>query len=114
MVSFLISTGFTSTEIGILRTVSTVLELSATWAAPLVMERIGAVRSGMWFLNWQIVCICIATGALWIDLSSSVMASGLLVGMIASRVGLWGYDLSAQAIIQEVCLASIATVTLLT
>jgi len=102
MVSFLVSGGLNATQIGLCRSISVLVELSATWAAPHVMSRIGAVRSGIWFLNWQIVWVCLATLALWTSLRPSIAATGVLIGMIASRFGLWGYDLSAQILIQQV------------
>ncbi|GAB7348672.1 hypothetical protein MBLNU459_g7035t1 [Dothideomycetes sp. NU459] len=101
MVTYLLSIGFSSLSIGLLRTVSTVFELSATWLSPKVMDRIGAVRGGIWFLNWQIICVALALTMLWLDISPTYTAGGLLVGVILSRVGLWGFDLSAQIIVQE-------------
>lgn len=102
MIAYLVAVGFTSTSIGLLRTVSAVCELSATWIAPATMDRIGAIRAGIWLLNWQILCIASATIALWVDTTPVIAATGLLMGVIASRVGLWGFDLSAQLLIQEV------------
>lgn len=101
MVTYLLSMGFTSTSIGLLRTVSTLLELSATWLAPRVMNKIGPIRGGIWFLNWQLVMVALSVVMLWLD-SSHWAVAGLLAGVILSRVGLWGFDLSAQLIIQEV------------
>lgn len=102
MVTYLLSVGFSSIFIGLLRTVSTVFELSSTWLAPKAMHRIGAIRCGIWFLNWQIVWVVIAATMLWIEIPSKYAVAGLLAGTIASRIGLWGFDLSAQVIVQEV------------
>lgn len=104
MVTYLLSTGLTSTSVGLFRTLSTILELSATWLAPRVMDNIGPIRGGIWFLNWQLAMVALSIAALWIDGLSWKLA-GLLTGVILSRVGLWGFDLSAQMIIQEVCLS---------
>lgn len=104
MVTYLLSLGFTSTSIGLLRTISTIFELSSTWLAPKAMHKIGAVRCGIWFLNWQIVWVVLAVLMLWVDVPQQYAVVGLLAGTIASRVGLWGFDLSAQVIVQEVCL----------
>jgi iron-regulated transporter 1 len=102
MVTYLLSVGFSSISIGLLRTVSTVFELSSTWLAPKAMHKIGAIRCGIWFLNWQIVWVMLAVVMLWIDVPQEYAVVGLLAGTIASRVGLWGFDLSAQVIVQEV------------
>ena len=104
MITYLISVGVTSTQIGLLRTVSTAVEISATWLAPIAMDKIGTLRSGLWFINWQLICICGSVGAFWLITRPLLGASILIVGMIASRVGLWGFDLCVQIIVQEVLL----------
>lgn len=103
MVTYLLSNGFNSISIGLLRTISTVFELSSTWLAPKAMHKIGAVRCGIWFLNWQIVWVLLAVVMLWVDVPQQYAVVGLIAGTVASRVGLWGFDLSAQVIVQEVC-----------
>ena len=102
MVTYLVSIGLTAAQIGLLRAVSTTVEISATWLAPLAMTRIGPLRSGLWFINWQIFCLCAAVIPFWC-MDGAVLAAYVLVcGMIASRVGLWGFDLCVQIIVQEV------------
>lgn len=41
-----------STHIGLLRTIATVLEISSTFIAPVLITRLGAVRAGIWSLSW--------------------------------------------------------------
>jgi len=101
MVTYLLSIGYTSTNIGLIRTVSVLVEMSATCLAPKLMAKLGPTRAGMWFLSWQTVCLSIAVGLFWIDKSPFWAPFCLVAGVIASRVGLWGFDLSAQIIIQE-------------
>ena len=109
MVTYLISTGYTSTKIGCIRSASVVVEMSATWFAPIIMKRLGAVRAGIWFLSWQTICLSVTVTLFWIERKPVWAASYLVVGVVASRIGLWGADLCAQIIIQEVrfplCLA---------
>lgn len=107
MITFLLSSGYNSFHVGIARTISTIFELSATWVAPRVMKRIGAIRGGIWFLAWQMAWL--AGGISWFfgegEAHGSMRvfaASGLVGGVILSRVGLWGFDLCAQTIIQDV------------
>lgn len=102
MVTYLLSVGLTSTQIGLLRTVSTGLEISATWLAPIAMNRIGPLRGALWFINWQMFCLLGAVVCFWEINRQMVGASILVAGMIASRVGLWGFDLCVQIIVQEV------------
>jgi iron-regulated transporter 1 len=102
MITFLLSVGFKATHIALARVVSVVFELSATWLAPFAMRKIGPIRAGLWFINWQALWVTVA-GLLFIEIESPfVSALGLVGGVIASRVGLWGFDLCAQVIIQEV------------
>lgn len=111
MITYLSSAGFSSLHIGISRTFSVLFEMSATWIAPVLMTRIGPVRSGLWFISWQ--TFCLAGGvSLFVSYSSFsgstysfapfIAAIGLTGGTILSRIGLWGFDLSTQIIVQEV------------
>lgn len=103
MVTYLLHTGFTSLQVSYMRIGSVAAELSGTWTAPMIMNRIGPIRSGLWFLNWQFVCVAAAAVAFvgW-DSDSRVVAGTLIVGVAMSRVGLWGFDLSVQFLVQEV------------
>ena len=101
LIAYLLALGTPASVIGLLRGVSTIFELSATWLGPKVMERIGPIRAGIWFLNWQIACVGVACALFWLNCSTLVTAAGVVSAVIASRVGLWGFDLSAQIIVQE-------------
>ena len=102
MITYLSSIGFSSVQIGLLRTLSTAIEVSATWLAPIAMKRTGPLRSGLWFINWQMACLCAAVASFWWIDKPILAASVMVAGMIASRVGLWGFDLCVQIIVQEV------------
>lgn len=103
MVTYLLHSGFTALEVSCMRIGSVAAELSGTWIAPVVMHRIGPIRSGLWFLNWQLLCVAGATVAFvfW-NSTSKLVAGSLVVGVALSRIGLWGFDLSAQFLVQEV------------
>ncbi|KAJ5496647.1 hypothetical protein N7463_008634 [Penicillium fimorum] len=102
MVTYLLHAGFTSLQVSYMRIGSVAAELSGTWTAPIIMNRIGPIRSGLWFLNWQFVCVAGAATAFvsW-DSSSRFVAGTLIAGVALSRVGLWGFDLSVQFLVQE-------------
>ena len=112
MVTYLFSVGFSSTSIGLMRTVSVVLEMSATWVAPRVMDKVGPLRAGLWSINEQIFLLVGAVIAFWVIKSPSMSALGLVVGVVLSRIGLWGFDLSVQILVQEVCFYSILSCAL--
>ena len=103
MLTYLLDSGFTALWVAGFRLVSVGAELSATWAAPAFISKVGPVRSGLWFITWQSVCA--ATGvALFVQEAFShwIRAISLIIGVILSRIGLWGFDLSIQYLVQEV------------
>lgn len=106
MVTYLISAGFSSFHIALVRTLSVIFELSATWMAPRAMKRIDPARAGMWFLSWQMLSLGAGVSFFWAQPVPIIAASGLVGGTILSRMGLWGYDLCAQFIIQGVSATS--------
>ncbi|KAI5265069.1 hypothetical protein E4T47_08621 [Aureobasidium subglaciale] len=103
MVTYLLSVGYTSTSIGIARTLAVALEVAATWVAPLLVGRIGPVRTGLWGLTWQMTCLGVGTALFFAKAQDQplISASGLVIGVMLSRLGLRGFDLSAQLIVQE-------------
>jgi iron-regulated transporter 1 len=103
MVTYLLHSGFSPLEVSYMRIGSVAAELSGTWIAPIVMNRIGPIRSGLWFLNWQFCCVAGAAVAYvpW-DSNSRLVAGCLVIGVALSRIGLWGFDLSVQFLVQEV------------
>jgi iron-regulated transporter 1 len=100
MVTYLLAVGYTSTIVSLIRMLSTSCEMSATWLAPWIMSKIGPVRTGIWFLSFQMICLGIAVLIFWTEQVPIWAASGLVGGIVFSRIGLWGFDLSAQVIIQ--------------
>ncbi|KAF4460845.1 hypothetical protein FALBO_12369 [Fusarium albosuccineum] len=103
MVTYLLSVGYTSTQIATARTVSVAFEVLATWIGPWVMKKIGPIRSGLWFASWQLGCLAVGVSIFWWCTDNVFVSTlGLVGGSILSRVGLWGFDLSVQIIIQEV------------
>jgi solute carrier family 40 (iron-regulated transporter), member 1 len=103
MVTYLLSAGYTPTQVGIARTLSVAFEVIATWLAPWLMGKIGPVRAGIWLASWQVACLGAGISVFWALLNRpTISASGLVGGTILSRVGLRGFDLCIQLIIQEV------------
>ncbi|KAF7181822.1 hypothetical protein CNMCM7691_001119 [Aspergillus felis] len=102
MVTYLLHTGFDPLQVSCMRIGAVLAELSGTWAAPFIMGRIGPIRSGLWFLNWQLGCLATAALAFALyDSNSRLVAVSLIVGVALSRIGLWGFDLSVQFLVQE-------------
>lgn len=103
MLTYLLSTGYNATQIGLGRTLSVVFEVLATWMAPWLMGRIGALRAGLWMSSWQVIMLVAGISIFWTFQDSPFLsASGLVGGTILSRIGLGGFDLCVQLIVQEV------------
>ncbi|BEI88643.1 uncharacterized protein CcaverHIS019_0200050 [Cutaneotrichosporon cavernicola] len=102
MVTYLLASKYTSTHVGVARTFSVILEVSSTWIAPLLMSVIGLTRAGLWSSWWQLSML---VGGVSVFLAFEdrpiASASGLVVGTILSRMGLWSFDLCCQTIVQE-------------
>lgn len=85
-----------------MRLVAVVLELTATCTAPTLMRRIGAVRSGLWFINEQLISVALAVGFFSsMDIQTKLAGAVLVFGVIISRTGLWGFDLCVQYLVQK-------------
>ncbi|QYT00576.1 Solute carrier family 40 protein [Trichoderma simmonsii] len=103
MVTYLLSSGYSSMQIGIARTLGVIFEVLSTWAAPWLMGRIGPVRAGLWMSSWQVIMLVIGVCIFreFDGKDSLISASGLVGGTVLSRLGLRGFDLCVQLIVQE-------------
>ncbi|KAK8131513.1 hypothetical protein PG984_007951 [Apiospora sp. TS-2023a] len=103
MVTFLLASGYDSTMIGAARTLSVVFEVMATWVGPWLMSSVGPVRAGLWFSTLQITML-VAGMTVFIayrDTDPVLAATGMVGGTVLSRIGLRGFDLCTQIIVQE-------------
>ncbi|RDW63094.1 uncharacterized protein DSM5745_10205 [Aspergillus mulundensis] len=102
MVTFLLYSGFSSLQVSAMRIGAVLAEISGTVVAPFLMDRIGPIRSGLWFLNWQFGTLAAAVAAFAFAGGAPHLVAGcLVVGVALSRLGLWGFDLSVQFLVQE-------------
>lgn len=92
-----------STHIGILRTIATVLEISSTYVAPILIHKLGPVRAGIWSLSWQFLTLTPGVATFWFlpSTSSATRTFMFIASVILSRVGLWSFDLTAQLLVQN-------------
>lgn len=103
MATYLLSSGYTSIHVGVARTFSVAFEVLATWVAPWLMGRLGPVRGGLWLSSWQVITLIAGVIVFWaLEKKPMISASGLAMGIIFSRLGLRGFDLCVQVIVQEV------------
>lgn len=103
MVTYLLSAGYNATQIGIARNFSVASEVLATWLAPWLIGKFGPIRAGIWLASSQMACLVAGITVFWALLNRpSISASALVGATILSRLGLRGFDLCIQIIIQEV------------
>ncbi|KAJ9646375.1 hypothetical protein H2201_008074 [Coniosporium apollinis] len=102
LTTYLLSLGYDSISVSLMRLAAVAVELSATSLAPLLMARIGATRAGLWSVNWLLCWVSVAV-AVFLALGGRGMAAGaaLVAGVVGSRLGLWGFDLAVQFLVQE-------------
>jgi iron-regulated transporter 1 len=61
MITYLLSSGYSPTQVGFARNFGVVLEISATWLAPWLIGLVGAVRTGLWMSIWQLTMLVAGT-----------------------------------------------------
>lgn len=109
--TYLLATGYTSISVSLLRLLAVISELLATLLAPMLTQRIGPIRSGLWSINWQVLWLTFGVLTfLWYD-GTWWAGAGVTFGIIGSRLGLWGFDLSVQFLVQEVSLYSLISLS---
>jgi iron-regulated transporter 1 len=105
MITYLLSAGYTTMHVGIARTVGVVLEVSATWLTPWLIDRMGPVKAGLWMGLWQLTKLVAGSMVFFLAASEPILSvSGLVIGIILSRLGLVGFSLCIQIIVQQVSL----------
>lgn len=103
LITYLLSVGFTSSQITLLRIASVVTELGGTWLAPILMNRFGPPKAGLCFLLWQVACLVVFAGpVIFGDQATGFVGTALAISVILKRLGLWGLDLATQFMVQEV------------
>lgn len=101
--TYMLSIGFSAITVSLFRLAAGVSEILATFLTPALMKRVGGIRTGLWSINWQLLSLFGGLGA-FVSFPGNlkIMGVGLSVGIILSRLGLWGVDLAVQDIVQEV------------
>lgn len=103
MIAFLSQySDFSTPLIAGLRAIAVIVGITATFLSGPVIRQIGPVRAGIWFLSWQTIFLSPVVVTMFLS-ASKRFQGGLLVGFVSiSRLGLWGFDLSEQYLVQEV------------
>ncbi|XP_057458728.1 solute carrier family 40 member 1-like [Lotus japonicus] len=85
--------GIPAYVIGIARGISAVIGIAATVVYPVLQSHISTIRTGLWSIWSQLICLLPCVAVIWIK--SGFLSSYILMGSVAiSRLGLWMFDLS--------------------
>lgn len=93
MTAYLVWRGMRLESVGIWRGISSAAGLGGTFAFRFSSQRLTVVSTGMWSICFQFACITLSFGSFFVDDFRTSMAM-LIVGVCASRVGLWVFDIS--------------------
>ncbi|KIW08861.1 uncharacterized protein PV09_00785 [Verruconis gallopava] len=101
--TYMLAISYKPLTVSFFRVLAVASELAATWVAPLLMNHIGPIRSGLWSINWQVLSLApaIVVFSQLRDSQAHVGGATLTAGIIASRLGLWSFDLSVQYLVQD-------------
>uniref|UniRef100_A0A6P4BF34 Solute carrier family 40 member n=1 Tax=Ziziphus jujuba TaxID=326968 RepID=A0A6P4BF34_ZIZJJ len=92
--------GIPAFVIGIARGVSALIGIAATLVYPMLQSRILTLRTGLWSVWSQWICLLLCVGSIWVR--NGLLSAYMLMGGVAtSRLGLWMFDLSVIQQMQD-------------
>ncbi|KAJ3058961.1 hypothetical protein HDU98_004993 [Podochytrium sp. JEL0797] len=103
MITYLVSLKYTPAFLAVMRSLSVVAGLVATFTAPVMIHRFGLVNNGLISIWSQVACLLPALYSFHIfQNSTSILPTVLFFsGVTLSRVGLWSFDISHMELVQE-------------
>ncbi|KAI3931735.1 hypothetical protein MKW92_043537 [Papaver armeniacum] len=92
--------GIPAYVIGIMRGINAAVGIAATFSYPLLRSSNSTLRTGLWsiWMQWSFLLVCAAS--VWVK-NSNISAWMLMCGVVASRLGLWMFDLSVMQQMQD-------------
>ena len=99
MTAYLVWRGMRLETIGVWRGVSSALGLTGTFVYKFMStdKNMGQVDTGMTSVVFQFVCLSMSYASLFIEDYDASMTM-LIIGVCASRVGLWVFDISVTQV----------------
>ncbi|KAL2557846.1 Solute carrier family 40 member 2 [Forsythia ovata] len=92
--------GIPAYVIGIARGISATVGIASTYLYPILQSQISTLRTGLWSIWSQWICLLLCVGSVWIK-RKIISAYVLMGGVAASRLGLWMFDLSVIQQMQD-------------
>jgi len=100
MTAYLVWRGMRLETVGIWRGVSAAVGIVGTFVYHYSIKRTTVVATGMWSIWYQFACLSLSFFSLFVD-SFDVSMAMLVIGVCASRIGLWVFDISVTQLMQE-------------
>ena len=100
MTSYLIWRGLSLHLLGIWRGVASIIGLLGTALYGWWSSRMSLQSTSMWSITFFLVCLTVSFSSLFVPNNDTVALALLIMGVTASRVGLWSFDLSVSQLIQ--------------
>ncbi|XP_002526704.2 solute carrier family 40 member 2 isoform X1 [Ricinus communis] len=92
--------GIPAFVIAIARGISATIGIAATVVYPILQSRILTLRTGLWSIWSQWICLLLCVGSIWVQ-NHHLAAYMLMAGVATSRLGLWMFDLSVIQQMQD-------------
>ena len=99
MTAYLVWRGMKLDSIGIWRGVSSAVGLLGTFAYHFSAKKMSLIDTGMWSIFYQFCCLSLSFLSLFIK-NYSISLVLLILGVIASRIGLWVFDIAITQLMQ--------------
>ncbi len=100
MTAYLVFKGMNFGTIGFLKGVSYSMGLVGTIAYGFSNRHFSLIQTGRWSVSWQFSCLILSFVSLFIP-DTNVSLALLITGVIASRIGLYVFDLTIRQLMQE-------------
>lgn len=101
MITFLLLQGHSPAFLAAVRFLAVFAGLSSTFAMPKMVGKIGLIRTGLWAIWSEFIFLIPVVASFWMMSDKTVDGVLLFTGTIASRFGLWVFDLAQTQIMQE-------------
>eukprot|EP00842_Homolaphlyctis_polyrhiza_P005842 jgi/Hompol1/6259/HPOL_004928-RA len=95
MISYLLIRGYSQTFLAVMRGLSVVFGLAATFTTPSLTKRVGPIGAGMWGVWSETVCLVPVVISFWIDIKGA--GDGTIHSVVAPILFFSGVTLSRVA-----------------
>jgi len=101
MTAWLVASGFRPGYVGVARAIAAISGIGATFVTPRSVQRHGVEVTGLLFIWWMWACIFPSVVAAFYSTNYEFCLWIVVLGVILSRFGLWGFDLAVTQLLQE-------------